>query len=162
MVFGKTIVQPGKIFEPPSSASTDLAECLLKLRETFRTLKPAPASYHSSISCFVIAALTTCSHIFVSVDGLKSSVTAPYQGPFEVLSRTDKNLTVKSNDRTTTISIDRLKPAFQLKDTNSIKESFLEQKRNSPVVHASRLDSDVLVPTTTRFGRKVRFNPMFL
>ncbi|GFU33112.1 hypothetical protein NPIL_512361 [Nephila pilipes] len=38
----------GEFFEPLSSAPTDPAECSLKLRETFRTLKPTPASRHSS------------------------------------------------------------------------------------------------------------------
>ncbi|GFY60482.1 hypothetical protein TNIN_162931 [Trichonephila inaurata madagascariensis] len=50
------------------------------------------------------------------VEGLKPSLTAPYQGPFEVLSRTDKHFTIKINDKTSTISIDRLKPAFLLND----------------------------------------------
>ncbi|GFS95373.1 gag-Pol polyprotein [Nephila pilipes] len=59
MVFGKTIVLPGKFFEPPSSAPTDPSECLLKLRETFGTLKPTLASRHSSKACFVYEALTS-------------------------------------------------------------------------------------------------------
>ncbi|GFU00057.1 transposon Tf2-9 polyprotein [Nephila pilipes] len=87
---------------------------------------------------------------------------SPYQGQFEVLSWNDKHFSVKSNDKTTIISIDRLKPAFLLNDTNATKDPFPAQKKNSPVVHAPRLDSDVLVPTTTRFDGKVRFNPKFL
>ncbi|GFS81567.1 gag-Pol polyprotein [Nephila pilipes] len=86
MVFGKTIVLPGEFFEPPSQAPIDLSEFLLRLRETFLTLKPTPASCHPSTSCFVHTALKTCSHVFVEVEGLKPSLTAPYQGPFEVLS----------------------------------------------------------------------------
>ncbi|GFU03755.1 hypothetical protein NPIL_78921 [Nephila pilipes] len=96
------------------------------------------------------------------VEGLKPSLTAPYLGPLEVLSRTDQHLTVKRNDRTTTINNDRLNPAFLLNNINSAKEPFLSLKRNNPVVHAHRLDSNVPVSTTTRSGRKVRFNPKFL
>ncbi|GFS94651.1 hypothetical protein NPIL_509261 [Nephila pilipes] len=99
---------------------------------------------------------------FGRVDRLKPSWTASYQGPFEVLKRTDKHFTIKRNDRTTTISIDRLKSSFLLNDTISTKEPFPVQKRNSPVVHASRFDSNVPVHTTTRFGRKVKFKPKFL
>ncbi|GFV00923.1 hypothetical protein TNCV_1387371 [Trichonephila clavipes] len=91
MVFGKTIALPGEFFEPLSQTPTDPSEYLLKLRETFRTLKPTPASCHSSTSGYVHTALKTCSHVFVRVEGLKPSLTAPYQGPFEVLSRTDKH-----------------------------------------------------------------------
>ncbi|GFQ73721.1 gag-Pol polyprotein [Trichonephila clavata] len=124
MVFGKKNVLPGEFFEPSSQTPTDPSEFLLRLRETFRTLKPTPASCHSSTSCFVHTTLKTCSHVFVRVEGLKPSLTAPYQGPFEVLSRTDKHFTIKINDRTSTISIDRLKPAFLLNDTDSTKEPF--------------------------------------
>ncbi|GFR09294.1 uncharacterized protein TNCT_692861 [Trichonephila clavata] len=115
-----------EFFEPSSQTPTDSSEFLLRLRETFRTLKPTPTSCHSSTSCFVHTALKTCSHVFVRVEGFKPSLTAPYQGPFEVLSRTDKHFTIKINDRTSTIS-DRLKPAFLLNDTDSTKEPSAEK-----------------------------------
>ncbi|GFU47698.1 integrase catalytic domain-containing protein [Nephila pilipes] len=162
MVFGKTIELPGEFFEPPSQAPTHPTEFLLRLKETFRTLKPTPASCHSSTSCFVHTALKTYSHVFFRVEGLKPSLTEPYQGPFEVLSRTDKHFTININDRTATISIDRLKPAFLLNDTDSTKEPFLVQKRNRPVVHPPRLDHNVPVSATTRSGRKARFNQKYL
>ncbi|GFY74082.1 transposon Ty3-I Gag-Pol polyprotein [Trichonephila inaurata madagascariensis] len=107
-----------------ASRRTSMHPVLKWLREAFRTLKPTPASCHSSTSCFVHTALKTCSHVFVRVEGLKPSLTAPYQGSFEVLSRTDKHFTIKINDRTSTVSIDRLKPAFLLNDTDSTKEPF--------------------------------------
>ncbi|GFU40357.1 retrovirus-related Pol polyprotein from transposon 297 [Trichonephila clavipes] len=162
MVFGKTIVLPGKFFEPSSQTPIDPSEFLLRLRETFRTLKPTPASCHSSTSCFVHTALKTCSHVFVRVEGLKPSLTAPYQGPFEVLSRTDKHFTIKINDRASTISIDGPKSAFLLNDTDSTKKPFPVQKSNHPVVLPPRLDQNLPIPATTRSGRRVRFNPKYL
>ncbi|GFX19639.1 transposon Tf2-9 polyprotein [Trichonephila clavipes] len=96
------------------------------------------------------------------VEGLKPSLTAPYQEPFEVLSRTDKHFIIKVNDRTSTISIDRLKPAFLLNDTDSTKEPFPVQKSNHPVVLPPRLDQNVPIPATTPSNRKVRFNPKYL
>ncbi|GFT76529.1 hypothetical protein NPIL_534741 [Nephila pilipes] len=82
-----------------------------------------------------------------------------YQGPFDVLSRTDDHFIIKRNDRTTTVSIDWLKPAFRLNDTNSTREPFPEHKRDSPVVYAPRLDSGVPM---TLSGRKFKFKPKFL
>ncbi|GFX21986.1 gag-Pol polyprotein [Trichonephila clavipes] len=123
---------------------------------------PTPASCHSSTSCFVHIALKTCSHVFVRVEGLKPSLTAPYQGPFAVLSRTDKHFTIKKNDRTSTISIDRFKPAFLLNDTDSTKKPFRVQKSSHTVVLLPRLDQNVPIPATTRSGRRVRFNPKYL
>ncbi|GFS87185.1 gag-Pol polyprotein [Trichonephila clavipes] len=127
-------------------------------------VKPTPTSCHSSASCFVHTALKTCSHVFVRVEGLKPSYwqKEPYQGPFEVLSRTDKHFTIKINDRTSTISIDRLKPAFLLNDTDSTKKPFPVQKSNHPVVLPPRFDQNMPIPATTRSGRKVRFNPKYL
>ncbi|GFY64729.1 gag-Pol polyprotein [Trichonephila inaurata madagascariensis] len=87
----RAIGLPGEFFEPLSQSPTYPSEFLLRPRETFRTLKPTPASCYSSTSCFVPTALNTCSHVFVKVEGLKPSLTAPYQAPFKVLSRTDKS-----------------------------------------------------------------------
>ncbi|GFV83675.1 gag-Pol polyprotein [Trichonephila clavipes] len=162
MVFGKTIVLPGEFFEPSSQTPTDPSEYLLRLRETFWTLKPTPASCHSSTSCFVHTALKTCSHVFVRVEGLKPSLTAPYQGLFEVLIITEKHFTIKINDRTSTISIYRLKAAFLLNDTDSTKKPFPVQKSSHPVVFPPRLDQNLPILATTRSGRRVRFNPKYL
>ncbi|GFT64457.1 hypothetical protein NPIL_130371 [Nephila pilipes] len=93
---------------------------------------------------------------------LRSSLTAPYQEPFEVLSMIDKHFTIKRNNRITTKNIDRLKSAFLLNDSYSTKEPFPVQIRNNPVVHTPRLHSVVPVPNTTHSGRKVKFNPKIL
>ncbi|GFX31220.1 gag-Pol polyprotein [Trichonephila clavipes] len=53
MVFGKTIVLPGELFEPSNQTPTDPSEFLLRMKETFWTHKQTPASCHSSTSCFV-------------------------------------------------------------------------------------------------------------
>ncbi|GFV27377.1 hypothetical protein TNCV_3795721 [Trichonephila clavipes] len=81
------------------------------------------------------------------VEGLKPSFTAPYQGPFEVLSRTDKHFTIKINDRTSTISIDRLKPQTQQKSPS--------QRRNIAIrLYFLLDDQSVPIPATTRSGRR--------
>ncbi|GFX47372.1 hypothetical protein TNCV_4691771 [Trichonephila clavipes] len=123
---------------------------------------PTPASCHSSTSGFEHTTLKTCSHVFFRVEGLKPSLIAPYQGPFEVLSRTDKHCTIKINDRTSTISIDRFKPAFLLNDTDSTKKPFPVQKSSHPVVLPPRLDQNVPIPATIRSDRRVRFNLKYL
>ncbi|GFX21415.1 uncharacterized protein K02A2.6 [Trichonephila clavipes] len=133
----------GEFSEPSSQNPTDPSEFLVRPRETFRTLKPTPASCHSFTSCFVHTALKTGSHVFARVEILKPSLTAPYQGPFEVLNRTNKHFTIKINDRTSTISIDRLKPSFLLNDTDSTKKPFPVQKSSHPVVLPPRLDQNV-------------------
>ncbi|GFV29460.1 hypothetical protein TNCV_2022171 [Trichonephila clavipes] len=68
---------------------------------------------------FHVSVLKTCSPVFARVEGFKPSLTEPYQRSFEVLSRTEKHFTININDKTSTISIDRLKLAFLLNDTDS-------------------------------------------
>ncbi|GFQ85817.1 hypothetical protein TNCT_396731 [Trichonephila clavata] len=53
IVFGKTIVLPGEFFEPSSQTRTDPSEFLLRLRETFRTLKQLllPVIHLPHVSC---------------------------------------------------------------------------------------------------------------
>ncbi|GFQ82979.1 transposon Ty3-I Gag-Pol polyprotein [Trichonephila clavata] len=146
------LITAEEFFEPSSQTPTDPSEFLLRLRETFRTLKPTPASCHSSTSFFVHTALKTCSHVFVRVEGLKPSLTAPYQGPFEVLSRTDKHFIIKINDRSSTISIDRLKPAFLLNDTDWTKEPSPSQCRKVTIRLYFLLDLIKMCPYQPRLA----------
>ncbi|GFS97435.1 hypothetical protein TNCV_733651 [Trichonephila clavipes] len=98
--------------------------------------------------------------------GIQRIRTTPYHpssnGMVERLHRIFKHFTIKINDRTYTISIDRLKPAFLLNDTDSTKKPFPVQKSSHPVELSPRLDQNVPIPATTRSGRRVRFNPKYL
>nr|XP_015921372.2 uncharacterized protein LOC107450149 [Parasteatoda tepidariorum] len=162
MVYGQTVVLPGEFFEPPSDAPSDPTTYLSKLRETFRTLKPTPASCHSKSSCFVHPALETCSHVFVRIDTLKPALSSPYDGPFEVLHRTEKHFTIQKNGKEATISIDRLKPAFLLNIDST--DPVLEERVPTPAVSTPQVQCEQgdSLPVTTRSGRKVQFNPRYL
>ncbi len=63
---------------------------------------------------FVSQDLDTCTHVFVRVDAVKKPLQQPYQGPFKVLSRRRKTVTVDKDGKADTISIDRVKPAYLL------------------------------------------------
>ncbi|CAE1307629.1 unnamed protein product [Acanthosepion pharaonis] len=56
--------------------------------------------------------LRDCKFVFVRNDAVRRPLTPAYQGPFQVLRRTDKHLTIKRANSTDTIAIDRTKPAF--------------------------------------------------
>ncbi|KAF2347963.1 Integrase catalytic core [Trinorchestia longiramus] len=66
---------------------------------------------HSSPPSYVPPDLQTCDKMWMRVDRVRKSLEAPYTGPFEVLRRSPK-LSPLSFPRETTVSIDRLKPAY--------------------------------------------------
>ena len=50
-------------------------------------------------------------HVFIRRDSVKKPLEQPYDGPFKILSRTDKYYTLDINGKWDTVSIDRLKAA---------------------------------------------------
>ncbi|GFV49938.1 integrase catalytic domain-containing protein [Trichonephila clavipes] len=79
-------------------------------------LKPLSTSTHGFSKIFVHPKLDDCSHVFLRVDKVSPSLSQPYTGPHEVLSRNDKHITIKINGKKSCVSLDRVKPAFVFKD----------------------------------------------
>ena len=50
--------------------------------------------------------------VFLRVDSVRRPLEPPYEGPFEVLSRSPKTFTIRRGDKPVVVSVDRLKPAF--------------------------------------------------
>ena len=50
--------------------------------------------------------------VFVRTAPISKPLDPPYDGPFLVLQRKDKTITIERNGKRDTISIDRVKPAF--------------------------------------------------
>ncbi|KAF2355967.1 hypothetical protein FHG87_013278 [Trinorchestia longiramus] len=67
---------------------------------------------HSSPPSYVPPDLQTCDKVWMRVDRVRKSLEAPYTGPFEVLRRSLKTFTLKLPQGDSTVSIDRLKPAY--------------------------------------------------
>lgn len=111
MVYGCTLRLPGEFF----SASTDLniqSDYVKQLCKTMSELKPTVTAHHNKENVFIQKSLQTSSHVFVRNDTVRSALQPPYDGPYEVIERTEKYYVVKLNNRTSKISIDRLKSAF--------------------------------------------------
>ncbi|GBN35002.1 hypothetical protein AVEN_183821-1 [Araneus ventricosus] len=121
MVYGQCLRFPGEFFRNTTSSRHMLSEdtFLQRLRLYTRKLRPVPTSHHSSSTFFVHPDLRTSSHVFVRCDTVRKQLEQPYQGPFKVVSRNDKFFKMSINKRQSTISIDRLKPAYVLPDISS-------------------------------------------
>lgn len=79
-------------------------------------VKPVPNSHHHRASVFVSSNFKNCAHVFVRRDAVMKPLQPPYDGPFHVIKRFEKYYTLEINGRETNVSLDRLEPAFMLKD----------------------------------------------
>ncbi|MPC86667.1 hypothetical protein E2C01_081503 [Portunus trituberculatus] len=103
--------------------------------------------------------LYTCPKAWMRVDPLRRSLKAPYVGPYEVVRREPKFFILKLPHGTTSVSIDRLKPAHIPLPTVSDADVLpTEGATASPARAPIPLPPYPDVPSqTTRSGRVVRF-----
>lgn len=127
-------------------------------------IKTIFTSNHSSNKHFVQKELSNCTHVFLRDDSVRAPFEQPYDGPFEIIKKNDKNFDIRVNGRLVTVSIDRLKAAILYKDTNnetnsknciiknSIKENIVS---HDEATNSSNVNS---VPTEvrTRSGRLIK------
>ena len=115
LVYGTTLRLPGEFFDSTSTASAhpvpDSHTYLSRLRHTMQQLRPIPTTHHAHHKPHVTKELSSSTHVFVRKDALRKSLQPPYDGPFQVVSRSTKYFTVHVNGHDQTISLDRLKPA---------------------------------------------------
>lgn len=148
MVFGSSIRLPGEFFGA-SETSVPVEEFSKTLREAVSKLRPVPATRHGANKAFVPEGLALCTHVFVRVDRIRKPLEAPYEGPYEVLERSEKYFKIRLENRTTLISIDRLKPAFlddpvesSIDDTDSNTNGIDQRRaRANRSVHFSVFDN---------------------
>jgi len=112
LTYGTPIRLPGEFFlhEDPTA---DPYPFLEKLRSHIRKIRPSPTAHHNNPQAFILKDIHTCLHVFVRVGATQRPLDQPYEGPFEVLERvTDRVFRINIKGEPTTISIERLKPAF--------------------------------------------------
>ncbi|GFV48746.1 retrovirus-related Pol polyprotein from transposon 412 [Trichonephila clavipes] len=146
---------------PPSDGFTFLLTCIDRFT---RWPEVIPVS---DISAEAVAKTS-------SLFGVPAIISTDQGGQFHTVSsslqpETNVGNTTNSNhsvplffEWTSTISIDRFKPAFLLNDTDSTKKLFPEQKSNHPVAFPPRLDQNVPILAMTRSGGTVKFNLKYL
>ncbi|VDL62095.1 unnamed protein product [Hymenolepis diminuta] len=112
-----------------------------------KTYKPFDPPTSNPI--FIPTDLKTCSHVFLRYDAVRKPLQPIYDGPFQVLQRGEKTLTILQNGRESVISIDRVKPAYLDKPVT---------ENSASVFHSYPPDKKTGKPIlVTRSGRHVRF-----
>lgn len=121
LTYGHILRLPNDFFAKPEAINEQSMDYdfVNQLRATIHAIKPrAPTTSHGNLRpIFVHQDLQTCSHVFVRNDAVKKPLQAPYDGPYRVLKRNSKTFALQLPDRrSSTISIDRLKPAYILNE----------------------------------------------
>ena len=116
VVYGGQLRLPGDLISTDSSvpaSSGTTSDFVSSLRSSLRGARPLlPVRRSPALQGHVPAALASVSHVFLRVDSVRQPLTPPYIGPFLVLERGPKTFLIDKSGKKTTVSVDRLKPAF--------------------------------------------------
>ncbi|KAK3791509.1 hypothetical protein RRG08_061523 [Elysia crispata] len=81
-------------------------------RENFRKLSPLSPVHHGTTKKYLPRDLMSAEQVYMRHDAHCGPLVRPYDGPFKVLYRSDKHFDILRNNKSTRVSIDRLKPAY--------------------------------------------------
>ena len=113
LVYGQTLKIPGDFFVASNkNIQLDPSSYVEHLRNYMQDLIPKETRYNKQNNIYIPKDLETCEYVFVRVDKIRPSLTAPYDGPFKVLKRLRKHYVIDIKNKNCSISIDRLKPAY--------------------------------------------------
>uniref|UniRef100_A0ABD2W6Y3 Uncharacterized protein n=1 Tax=Trichogramma kaykai TaxID=54128 RepID=A0ABD2W6Y3_9HYME len=149
LVYGESLRLPSEFF--CSDSSTDRPgghqEVLSDLRKYFSDLRPSPASRHGNPSTFVFKELKDCTHAYLKDCRFLKALQSPYTGPYEIINRDDKLITLKINNAPVKVSIDRVKPAFLLNSCNNLIAFSVHDSTNVPAL--TTVPAPAIFPVTT-------------
>ena len=153
--------------ETPSTTHDTIKQLIDDMKSVdFESL--AIGDCHSPPSTYIPSDLKHCSQVWLRVDRVRKSLEAPYTGPFEVITRYPKFFVLNLPRGHTSVSIDRLKPAY-LPSAQTPNPSPPPSQPTSPapptpppVSPASSDVSHTAPPPSalsrTRSGRSIRFS----
>lgn len=160
MVYGTTLKLPGEFIDMTTTTKTS-SDWILWFKDTMSKLQPLMTSNHGSKNEYVNNYLKTCNFVFVRCDAVRRPLQPPYDGPFKVLSRTDKIFKILIKGKEKYISIDRLKPALML-DIDDPDQRASPQTTSSPTEREISPPKSLVSQTSEtgiklRSGRRVSF-----
>ncbi|XP_072945116.1 uncharacterized protein [Epargyreus clarus] len=143
LVYGEPLRFPGQFIAPSNDHTTgDITTLVTRLRTSLANLTPKPASWHRNSPFYIPRDLKDSSHVFLRQDHVRRPLEPPYSGPHKVVERNPKVYKIIVSGKTVTVSIDRLKPAYLMREADVLPD---ESAQPAPEVKR------------TRSGRKVTF-----
>lgn len=160
MLYGTSLRLPGEFFGCQQTTYIE-SDFVKGLRRSMAKVASTAASGHDDIKGFLQPNIKTATHVYIRNDAVKSPLQQPYEGPYEVLERSEKYFKVKLHNRAAKISIDRLKTAFLHKDDSSKSTATTLPGTDDPQQHPPpspmKTRTSKQQPSwTTRSGRRVR------
>lgn len=120
LTFGRTLKLPGEFYQQSRGVS-DSTTFVRQLRDSLGKIRPVPFLHKSKRNMFVHKDLHDCKKVFVRIDRVRQPLEAPYDGPFTVIKRFPKYFLLDMGAKTDEVSIDRLKPAYELSEEDTSK-----------------------------------------
>lgn len=154
LTFGRPLRLPGDFFTQSTSEKDGIHNYTYvdQLRRKIHEYSPVPTQSNSTgRSPFVHPDLSTCEQVFLRIDAVRKPLQAPYEGPYAVLKRNSKTYVIKMSGRETTVSIDRLKPAYLLHDDINCQPPISSSSNNT-----QRQDVEQPALRQTRCGRIIK------
>ncbi|XP_060808829.1 uncharacterized protein LOC132903782 [Amyelois transitella] len=162
LVYGEPLRLPGEFLAPTSSDIIDYTDFVARLRLHMAKLSPQPTSRHGDKPFYIPKALETADYVFLRQDGYRHPLESPYTGPHKVLERGTKTFRIAVHGHNTTVTINRLKPAYVAQKGEAdvaLKTAItppLVAKMPSPVT-AEKPTPPPQQVRQTRSGRRVHF-----
>ncbi|BHF70223.1 hypothetical protein SprV_0301327300 [Sparganum proliferum] len=142
-LLGELVSRSCTLFFEPCSYVKRLICVMLNLRATPPRASPA--------NSFIPPDLDTCNFVWVRHDAVRRPLQPPYDGPYRVLRRSDKDVVIDRNGKTNTVSTDRVKLAYIDESDHSSPQHCTPPQT---VLPPPTSDSPLPVPCT-RSGRHV-------
>ena len=121
LLFGEPLSVPGSLLSSAPSSEEHLQQqqrqTLANLRLEVARLQPVPTSAHRRQNVRLPDELQTCTHVFIRKGGVQPCLSAPYSGPYRVLSRQPHFFRVSIPGRgAESVALARIKPAVVASD----------------------------------------------
>lgn len=149
MMYGQTLRLPGELLATnPTAPRIEPESYAAQLKRTMQETQPLTATKHNKTKPFVFKDLKNASHVFVRPGITRKALQPPYDGPYKVIRQNEHTVTIDKNGQQTTISAQRVKPAF----TEHIPDS-IHPKEHSQAPPPGRTRSGRISKQTVRFSQ---------
>ena len=110
MIYGTTLRLPGE-FTQQYTVDANTENYSDKLRVAMSRLRLCPPRETHQTNIFQYKEIETCTHVFLRRIAIAPPLTAPYDGPYKVVTRSGRVMKILIKGKVETVSLDRVKPA---------------------------------------------------